>query len=321
MDSKTLAEVMDNRVSMARYEELAPHFNAGMRAADVTTERRATMWCAQIGHESGGLRYMEEIADGSAYEWREDLGNNQPGDGRRYKGRGPIQLTGRDNYTAFSRWAFDKGLSPSPTFFVDNPGEVSEPAAGFLAAAFYWTVRRNMNSYADRDDLIGATIAVNGGTTHIDDRRAFWYRAGAVGDRVLPSPAPTVEGGSVSTADDILTQFIGPERAGWEFLGESVPAAEAGAPRHNYAVEAIGDIRKSLLTKHISFVEQEFLVDKDGNPQPPLEMDLATIIRFADYQAFHAARLAGETAKKLDAQAEQLDRIEALLTKLVGDRK
>lgn len=312
---------MDNRVSMARYEELAPHFNNAMRVADVTTERRATMWCAQIGHESGGLFYMEEIADGSKYEGRGDLGNNQPGDGRRYKGRGPIQLTGRGNYTRFSRWAFGKGLCSDPDFFVNNPEKVAEPVAGFLAAAFYWTVERNMNSYADRDDLIGATIAVNGGTTGIDDRRAYWYRAGAVGDRVLPSPATIVEGGSVSTADDVLTQLVGPERKGWDILGQSKPAAEAGAPRANYTVEAVADIRNALLDKHISFVEQEFLVDKDGNPQPPLEMDLATIIRFADYQAFHAARLAGETAKKLDAQGAQLDRIEALLTKLVGDRK
>ena len=55
-----------------------------------------TRW--QLAHESVSLRYFEEIASGSAYEGRRDLGNIHPGDGVRYKGRGPIQLTGRSNY-------------------------------------------------------------------------------------------------------------------------------------------------------------------------------------------------------------------------------
>jgi predicted chitinase len=112
------------------------------------------MWCAQIGHESGGLRYMEEIADGSAYEGRTDLGNTQPGDGRRFRGRGPLQVTGRHNYTKLSKWAYDKGLAQSPTFFVDQPEQLSSDRYGFVGTQWYWTVARpSLNVYADNGDL------------------------------------------------------------------------------------------------------------------------------------------------------------------------
>ena len=173
---------------------LAPMVNA-MRMANINNVRRAAMWCAQIGHESVGLRYMEEIADGSAYNGRADLGNVHPGDGPRYKGRGPIQLTGRHNYGAFSGWCHSKGWVDSPTYFVDHPEKVGEPHWGFLAAAYYWTVSRpQLNALADRGDLEGCTRAINGGTNGITDRRARYQRCLALGDKLLPTGGqPVVE--------------------------------------------------------------------------------------------------------------------------------
>lgn len=189
MDAATLSRAMGGRVSMADYERYVGPFNEAMIAAGCTTVRRAAMWCAQIGHESAGLRYMEEIADGSAYNGRQDLGNTQPGDGPRFKGSGPIQLTGRANFRAFSQWCHNKGWVPTPCYFEDHPELVrTDPKWGFLAATWYWVVARpQINSLCDNADLIGVTRAINGGTNRLDDRRDRWNRCLALGDAVLPT--------------------------------------------------------------------------------------------------------------------------------------
>lgn len=222
MDTATLAQAMGNRVTKERYAELTPAFNKALIQADCNTVLRVTMFISQIGHESGGLQWMEEIADGSAYEGRQDLGNTQPGDGRRYKGRGPIQVTGRHNYSQLSKWAHQKGIVDSPTKFVDEPHLLSQPDYGFLGAVWYWTVARNMNQYADNRDLIGATRAVNGGQNGIDDRRAFYYRALNLGDAILPSKP--VEEFPVTIAEDVKHQLTGSPKAGefpgWPQLGD-----------------------------------------------------------------------------------------------------
>lgn len=160
-----------------------------MIAAGCTTVERAAMWCAQIGHESAGLRYLEEIADGSAYEGRRDLGNIHPGDGRRFKGSGPIQLTGRANFRAFTAWCRAHGHSDRD--FEAQPHLVREqPRWGFLAASWYWTAARpQINGMADRRDLDGVTRAINGGLNGISDRRARYQRCLALGRRILPGKA------------------------------------------------------------------------------------------------------------------------------------
>ncbi|MGR6028953.1 glycoside hydrolase family 19 protein [Rhodococcus erythropolis] len=310
MDATTLAKVMDYRVSMARYEELCPLFNAAMIQAGCTTFERSTMWCAQLGHESGGLFYMEEIADGSAYEWRRDLGNNQPGDGRRFKGRGPIQVTGRAHYTNLSLWAHGKGYVPTPTFFVDNPGELAADRYAFLGAVWYWTVERDINSFADRDDLLGATRAVNGGYNGLDDRRDFWHRAGDAGPAILPTP-PQSGGSPVDIPALVNDQLSGPEGRGWSILGPS----KLDSNRSNTLVEAVAEIRDALVGTFTSFVEPEYL-----NGAPPAQLELPTAVRFADYQAFHAGRKAEESIKatrelvnKVNALDAKLDRVLAAL--------
>lgn len=185
MDAATLREVMGSTLPDGGYTRLIDGYNAAMRAAQITSVERAAMFAAQLGHESVGLKYMREIATGAEYEGRADLGNTRPGDGVRYAGRGPIQLTGRANYRAFTRWAQANGHTTLD--FEAQPELLEEPHWGFLAASYYWTAARpQINALADAGDLEGVTRAVNGGLNGLEDRRARYQKALTYGSRLLP---------------------------------------------------------------------------------------------------------------------------------------
>lgn len=132
------------------------------------TGLRLAHFMGQCAHESGGFRYMEEIASGAAYEGRADLGNTQAGDGRRYKGRGPIQLTGRANYRRVGRQI---GID-----LERHPEAVALPSMGLLIGCIYWDGRK-LNAKADADDLIGITRGINGGQNGLADRQAQTAKA------------------------------------------------------------------------------------------------------------------------------------------------
>jgi len=156
------------QLSQSKAEAYLPHLNRAMAEAGINTPRRQAAFIAQLAHESGQFRYMEEIASGAAYEGRRDLGNTQPGDGKRFKGRGPIQLTGRANYAAASKAL---GLD-----LVNNPTRAADPDVGFRTAAWFWNTR-NLNSYADAGNFREVTRRINGGYNGMADRQAFYDRA------------------------------------------------------------------------------------------------------------------------------------------------
>jgi predicted chitinase len=162
-----LRGIMPN-LSDARARELMPHLNAAMQEAGINTPRRQAAFLAQLAHESGEFRYMEEIASGAAYEGRLDLGNTQPGDGVRFKGRGPIQLTGRNNYRAAGQ-ALGIDLE-------NNPARAAEPDVGFRTAAWFWN-SRNLNAAADAGNFDYITYRVNGGYNGKASRDAYYARA------------------------------------------------------------------------------------------------------------------------------------------------
>lgn len=122
---------------------------------------RIIHFVAQVGHESGGFKYMQEIASGAAYEGRQDLGNTQRGDGVRYKGRGPIQLTGRANYRNYGRAL---GID-----FERNPDIVAVPSIGMMVACKYWS-DKGLNALADIGDIQTITRRINGGLNGYNDR-------------------------------------------------------------------------------------------------------------------------------------------------------
>ncbi len=128
---------------------------------------RLAHFLAQVGHESMGFARFNEIwgptPQQAKYEGRADLGNVNPGDGYRYRGRGPIQITGRANYRRYGEML---GLD-----LEGNPDLAAAPAVGIRIAAAYWT-RNRINAPADRDDIEAVTRIINGGLTGIVDRRA-----------------------------------------------------------------------------------------------------------------------------------------------------
>lgn len=140
----------------------------------IVTPLQKAHWLAQLAHESGSWRYVREIWGPTAaqkrYEGRTDLGNTQPGDGKRYMGRGFIQITGRANYReAGKALGLDLISRPDLAETVDNAARI---------AGWYWR-KRGINAHAERDDLIAVTKAINGGTNGITDRARWLERAKA----------------------------------------------------------------------------------------------------------------------------------------------
>lgn len=153
-------------------EELALSANVHFRSYGILdSAMRLAHFMAQLAHESDNFRAMEEYASGTAYEGRKDLGNVQPGDGKRYKGRGPIQLTGRANYRTYGQaLGFD---------FERHPEIVANPSIGLMVALEYWR-RNNLNTLADADNIEAITRRINGGTNGLADRKAKLVKAKAL---------------------------------------------------------------------------------------------------------------------------------------------
>jgi len=183
-DAKTKVEdgakdVKDELISLAHAAAIMPHagaklttmlpfLNKAMAEGQVNTCLRKSAFIAQLALESGELRYMEELASGAAYEGRKDLGNTQPGDGKRFKGRGPIQLTGRANYAAAGKAL---GLD-----LVGKPETVATPEVGFRTTVWFWK-SHGLNELADKSDFLSITKRINGGTNGLAQRQAYYAKA------------------------------------------------------------------------------------------------------------------------------------------------
>lgn len=144
--------------------------NAAMQEFDINTAARQAAFIAQCGHESGSFVYMEELASGTAYEGRKDLGNVQKGDGVRFKGRGIIQITGRANYLECSKALFGDDR------LIQFPELLEDPAIACRSAGWFWK-SRGLNELADVGDFKRITKKINGGYNGMEDRLAHYQRA------------------------------------------------------------------------------------------------------------------------------------------------
>ena len=152
----------------ARVGSFITPLNSAMQEFHINTADRQAAFLAQIAVESGELRYVLEIASGSAYEGRSNLGNTQPGDGMRYKGRGLIQITGRSNY---EQCGMALGVD-----LITNPEELETKDLACRSAAWFWA-SRGLNDLADKGDFERITKRINGGTNGAQQRREYHDRA------------------------------------------------------------------------------------------------------------------------------------------------
>jgi putative chitinase len=143
---------------------LFPHLLLTMAEYEISTPMRQAHFLAQLIHESGSFNYLEEIDPGDYLEDREDLGNIHPGDGRRFKGRGLIQITGRANYEAC-------GLALGVNL-IEKPTRLAEYDLACLSAGWFWS-KHDINEFADRDDVEMVTRTINGGLNGFDDRQYY----------------------------------------------------------------------------------------------------------------------------------------------------
>ena len=173
MTPSDLATATGARIDRAT--EHLPYIEAAMAEFDINTPARQAAFLAQIGHESGGLHWLVEIWGPNEtqrrYELRQDLGNDQPGDGYRYRGRGLIQITGRDNYDKAGQ-ALGCDLLASPELLGQSP-------LADRSAAWFWSAH-GCNELADAGDFEQITRTINGGLNGYADRMALWDMARAV---------------------------------------------------------------------------------------------------------------------------------------------
>ena len=181
--------------------EICDPLNAAMSEFHISSPQEQAMFLAQCGHESGNFstvqenlnyraetllkvfpRYFRDV-DPTDYEKQPEKianrvysnrmgnGDEASGDGYRYRGRGLIQLTGKDNYNACAA-ALKFDLSADPDYL-----ETAEGAA--RSAAWFWA-HNGLNKFADADDIVGCTKRVNGGTIGLEERSKHYEAAKSI---------------------------------------------------------------------------------------------------------------------------------------------
>lgn len=173
---KQLLQILPNAGRQAGV--FVPGLNATMGKFAIITPLRMAAFIAQIGHESGQLRYVRELGN-DKYLAKYDTGRlaqrlgNTPvadGDGQKYRGRGCIQVTGRANYEACSEALFGDSR------LLNTPELLEQPVYAAMSAGWFWQ-KEGLNTLADKGDFLAITKRINGGTNGLADREALYKRA------------------------------------------------------------------------------------------------------------------------------------------------
>ena len=168
--AQQLLQILPNAGQVAGF--FVPVLNTAMNRYQIVGTKRVAAFIAQIGHESGQLKYVKEIwgptLAQTKYEGRKDLGNTVVGDGSKYRGRGLIQITGRANYMACG-----EGLGLD---LIKQPELLEKPQHACMSAAWFWATR-GLNTLADAGQFDKITRRINGGQNGAADRQALYARA------------------------------------------------------------------------------------------------------------------------------------------------
>ncbi len=162
--------------TQTRAQAWALPITSAMSQYQIDSPVRQAAFLAQIGHESGGMNWTSELWGPTAQqdkyeppsELATELGNTQPGDGKLFRGRGLIMITGRANYAAVGQ-----SLCLDCT---NNPDLLSQPEWAALSAAWWWQTHR-LNELADAGNFQQITRVINGGLTGEADRERLWTAA------------------------------------------------------------------------------------------------------------------------------------------------
>ncbi len=167
--------VYQNKLTDAQFVDL----NNCCRTFDITSKEDIRIFLAQTGHESGGLRYMKEIGSSKYftdnYEWRDDLGNNQAGDGARYPGVSPLQMTGRANYQAFANYIGDQRVMEGVDYVAER--------YGFQPSGFWWVQNKVSEKIIKGATITQISALVNTGSMNTSpskinglEERIYYYK-------------------------------------------------------------------------------------------------------------------------------------------------
>lgn len=143
-------------------------FNRCLERFEINTPLRIRHFLAQTAYETNGLVWLKELSSGEQYEWRQDLGNNRLGDGKKYKGAGVLQLTGKANYKLFSDYMADPYVMVGCDYVAEN--------YSFYSGGWFWMTQK-LNQVADVDDIEKVTRIINGGLNGLEKRIEFYQRA------------------------------------------------------------------------------------------------------------------------------------------------
>ena len=172
-----ISEALLNRVGFHNADIWVQPLRKAAGLYQIDNRARTAAFLAQVGHESGRLRYAREIwgptRAQTRYEGRKDLGNTEPGDGKRYLGRGLIQVTGRNNYRRFTQRIRER-FTDAPDFEA-NPVLLTQPLWAALSAGDFWD-RMELNPLADRMEITLITRRINGGLNGLAERKALWNK-------------------------------------------------------------------------------------------------------------------------------------------------